>query len=85
MSVNAMKLALGLASLGHVCLIERVPTRPPRVPENLRMLYVIIIRHFPSQLAAAGWAHAVVGSFVPGPGGGGACAACGRGEQGGEG
>jgi hypothetical protein len=49
MTVNAMKLALGLASLGSVHLSERVSTGPPRVPENPRMLFVSNKRHFPLQ------------------------------------
>ena len=58
MTVNTVKLAQRLASLGRVRLSERVSTGPPRVPENPRMLFFINIRHLSSQLTS--------GTFVSG-------------------
>ena len=52
MTVNTVKSAQRIASLGRVRLIERVPTGPPRVPENLRKLCVCNSRHFSSQLSS---------------------------------
>ena len=55
MTVNAITLTLGLVSLGPVCLIERVLTGPPRVPENPRMLFARTSNTFPRNSLLARW------------------------------